>query len=62
MASKKPAAKKKAAKKEPENKTGLTTSGVKTPKFVNMRRSELAKLVKHPDKKTKDQLIEELSQ
>lgn len=48
-------------KKEVPDKTGLTTSGITVNPHINMRRSELAKLVKNPGKKTKNQLIEELS-
>jgi len=52
----------KAVNKKPErDKEGIMTSGHTVPKFQNMRRSELAKLVKDSSKKTKDQLIAELS-
>ena len=47
--------------KEVPNKTGLTTSGITVNPHINMRRSELAKLVKSPGKMTKLQMIEELA-
>ena len=44
-----------------KDKTGLTTSGVTVNPHINMRRSELAKLVKNSSKMTKLQMIEELA-
>lgn len=47
--------------KKIEASPDLTTSGIVTPPYINMRRNELAKLVKNPSKMTKDQMISELT-
>lgn len=59
---KKPKKKHNPIKKEKPNKEGIMTSGRVIPPYLNMRRNELAKLVKNPGQKTKDELIAELSQ